>query len=387
MGSRKIKGPFRKEKTVINVIYLGLPALTIIYDTVIPTLIVLGILVFIHELGHFILSKKLGVGVITFSLGFGPKIIGKKIGETQYQIAAIPLGGFVKLVGENPEEEIKEEDKERAFSTQPIWKRFLIVAAGPFFNFILAMVLFSVINLFGIPSLLPKVGEVSPGLPAEKAGLRKGDLIVSVNKEKVSKWDELSKIIRSSEGKELTLEVKRDEKIFEIKVSPQASTQKNIFGEEVKIFLIGITPSGDTVVEKVGPLKAIGMGISQTWFGIKLTVLTIVKLIERVVPAKTIGGPILIAQLAGEQAKKGIISLALFMAILSINLGIINLIPIPILDGGHFLFLALEAILRRPISVKKMEIAQQVGLAIVIILMIFAFYNDLVRIFSPIKGE
>lgn len=387
MGSRKIKGPFRKEKTVINAIYFGIPALTIIYDTVIPTLIVLGILVFIHELGHFILSKKLGVGVITFSLGFGPKIIGKKIGETQYQIAAIPLGGFVKLVGENPEEEIKEEDKERAFSTQPIWKRFLIVAAGPFFNFILAMVLFSVINLFGIPSLLPKVGEVSPGLPAEKAGLRKGDLIVSVNKEKVSKWDELSKIIRSSEGKELTLEVKRDEKIFEIKVTPQASTQKNIFGEEVKIFLIGITPSGDTVVEKVGSLKAIGMGISQTWFGIKLTVLTIVKLIERVVPAKTIGGPILIAQLAGEQAKKGIISLALFMAILSINLGIINLIPIPILDGGHFLFLALEAILRRPISVKKMEIAQQVGLAIVIILMIFAFYNDLVRIFSPIKGE
>lgn len=370
---------------MLTALFLGISPL--LYETILPTLIVLGILVFIHELGHFVLSKKLGVGVITFSLGFGPKLIGKKVGETQYQIAAFPLGGFVKLIGENPEEELKQEDLPRAFSTQPVWKRFLIVAAGPFFNFLLAIVLFSIVNLFGVPSLLPKVGEVSPGLPAEKAGLKKGDLILSVNQEKVSKWDELSKIIRSSQGKELILEVKRDEKIIEIKVTPQSSIQKNLFGEEIKIFLIGITPSGDTIVEKVGPIKAIGMGVAQTWFGIKLTAITIVKLIERVVPAKTIGGPLLIAQLAGEQAKKGIVSLVLFMAILSINLGIINLIPIPILDGGHFLFLALETILRKPISVKKMEIAQQVGLVIVILLMIFAFYNDLVRIFSPIKGE
>jgi regulator of sigma E protease len=149
------------------------------------------------------------------------------------------------------------------------------------------------------------------------------------------------------------------------------------------MFVIGITPSDEVIIEKVGPLKAMGKGLSQTWFGIKLTVITVGKLIQRVIPAKTIGGPILIAQLAGEQAKRGLLNLVLFMAILSINLGVINLFPIPILDGGHFLFLALEAILRRPVSIKKMEMAQQIGLIFIILLMLFAFYNDLIRVFSP----
>ena len=354
--------------------------------SIFSAIIVLGILVFAHELGHFLLAKKLGVGVLTFSLGFGPKLIGRKIGETQYQISAVPLGGFVKLIGENPEEEVKEEDRHRSFSAQPIWKRSLIISAGPFFNFFLAVVLFSTINLFGTPFFPSKIGEVSPGLPAEKAGLKKGDVVLSVDGENVSKWDDLSKIIRSSKGKNLTVKVKRDGEILEMNVTPQASKVKNLFGEEVSIFMIGITPSDEVVVRKVGPLEAIGNGFSQTWQGIKLTVIGIVKLIQRVIPAKTIGGPILIAQLAGEQAKRGLLSFALFMAILSINLGVINLFPIPILDGGHFLFLGLEAILRRPISIKKMEMAQQIGLIFIILLMLFAFYNDLIRIFSPAGG-
>ncbi len=354
--------------------------------TIVSTIIVLGILVFAHELGHFLLAKKLGVGVLTFSLGFGPKLIGRKIGETQYQISAVPLGGFVKLIGENPEEEVKEEDRYRSFSAQPIWKRSLIIIAGPLFNFFLAVVLFSTINLFGTPFFPSKIGEVSPGLPAEKAGLKKGDAVLSVDGENVSKWDDLSKIIRSSKGKNLTVKVKRDGEILEMNVAPQASKVKNLFGEEVSIFMIGITPSDEVVVQKVGPLEAIGNGFFQTWQGIKLTVIGIVKLIQRVIPAKTIGGPILIAQLAGEQAKRGLLSFALFMAILSINLGVINLFPIPILDGGHFLFLGLEAILRRPISIKKMEMAQQIGLIFIILLMLFAFYNDLIRIFSPAGG-
>lgn len=355
----------------------------IVLTTIFATIIVLGILVFVHELGHFLLAKKLGVGVLKFSLGFGPKLIGKKIGETLYQIAVFPLGGFVKLIGENPEEEVKEEDRPRSYSHQPVWKRALIVSAGPFFNFFLAAILFSTINLFGIPYYPSKIGEVSPGLPAEKAGLVKGDLILSIDGKEVSKWEEVSKIIRSSQGRELRMKIKRGVEIIELKVSPKSSTQKNIFGEEVQTFIIGITPFDEILVEKVNPLMAIGIGLSQTWSGIKLTYLTILKLIERVIPAKTIGGPILIAQLAGEQAKRGLLSLALFVAILSINLGVINLIPIPILDGGHFLFLGIEAILRRPLSIKKMEIAQQVGLIFIILLMLFAFYNDLVRISSP----
>jgi len=369
VGQRKIEGPLRREKIVLT--------------TVLSTIIVLGILVFVHELGHFLLAKRLGVGVLTFSLGFGPKLIGRKVGETQYQISAFPLGGFVKLIGENPEEEVKEEDRARSFSVQPIWKRVLIISAGPFFNFFLAAALFSSVNLFGIPFFPSKIGGVSPDLPAESAGLKKGDVILSIDGEGVMKWDELSKIIRNSKGKDLFIKVKRNSEILEIKITPKLSTQKNLFGEEVQTFIIGITPSDEIIVQKVGPLEAIGKGLYQTWYGIKLTVMTIVKLIERVIPAKTIGGPILIAQLAGEQAKRGLLSLFLFMAILSINLGIINLFPIPILDGGHFLFLVLEAILRRPISIKKMEIAQQIGLIFIILLMLFAFYNDLLRIFSP----
>ncbi len=354
--------------------------------TLLSFILVLGILVFVHELGHFLLAKKLGVGVLTFSLGFGPKILWKKIGETQYQIAAVPLGGFVKLIGENPEEEVREELRSRSFSHQPVWKRALIIAAGPFFNFFLAIVLFSTINLFGIPYSPPKVGEVNPGLPAEAAGLKKGDLILSIDGEKVKKWEDLSRIIRKSGGKELTLNVRRNEETLEMKVTPKPSTVKNLFGEEVTTYVIGITHSGEVLIEKVNPLVAIGNGFLQTYQGIKLTVVGIIKLIQRVIPAKTIGGPILIAQLAGEQAKRGLTSLALFMAILSINLGIINLFPIPILDGGHFIFLGLEAILRRPISIKKMEIAQQIGLILIILLMLFAFYNDLIRIISPEGG-
>jgi len=325
----------------------------------------------------------MGVKVLKFSLGFGPKLIGKKIGETEYQIAVFPLGGFVKPLGEDPNEEVKEEDRHRSFWEQPIWKRALIIGAGPFFNFFLAVALFSVINLFGIPYFPSKIGEVSPGLPAENAGLKKGDMVLSIDGEEVKKWDDLSKIIRNSKGKALSLKVKREGEFLEIRVTPKPSSQKNLFGEEVPVFVIGITPFDEILVEKVGPLVALGKGLSQTWFGIKFTVVTVIKLIERVIPAKTIGGPILIAQLAGEQAKRGLISLALFMAILSINLGVINLFPIPILDGGHFLFLALEAILGKPLSIKKMEIAQQIGLFFIVLLMLFAIYNDLIRVFSP----
>ncbi|MDI7260262.1 MAG: RIP metalloprotease RseP [Thermodesulfobacteriota bacterium] len=354
--------------------------------TIISTIIVLGILIFVHELGHFFLAKRLRVGVLTFSLGFGPKIFGRKIGETQYQIAAVPLGGFVKLIGENPEEKVGEEDLSRSFSNQPIWKRALIIGAGPFFNFFLAVALFSTINLFGIPYAPPKVGEVNPGLPAEMAGLKKGDLVLSIDGKEVRKWEDLSRIIRYSKGKELMLRVKRDGEMLEMRVTPKASTVKNLFGEEVSTFVIGITHSGDVLIQKVNPAVALWNGLIQTWQGIKLTVVGIAKLIQGVIPGKTIGGPILIAQMAGEQAKRGLLSLAIFMAILSINLGVINLFPIPILDGGHFLFLTLEAILRRPIGIRKMEIAQQVGLILIILLMLFAFYNDLIRIFSPEGG-
>ncbi len=328
----------------------------------------------------------MGVKVLKFSLGFGPKLIGKKMGETEYQIAVFPLGGFVKPLGEDPTEEIKEEERHRSFWAQPIWKRALIIGAGPFFNFFLAIIFFSAINLFGIPYIPSKIGEVTAGLPAESAGLKKEDVILSIDGETISKWEELSTIIRNSKGKELSLKIKRDGEPIEIKVKPMVFKDKDLFGEEMETYRIGIINPKEILIEKVNPLTAVGLGFLQTWQSTKLMVVGIVKLIEGKVSAKTIGGPILIGQLAGEQARRGLLSFAAFIAFISINLGLINLFPIPILDGGHILFLGIEAILGRPVSIKKMEIAQQIGLILLILLMVFAFHNDIRRIFFPTGG-
>ena len=363
---------------------------TTVFYSVIYFIVVLGILVFIHEFGHFLLAKKLGVGVLKFSLGFGPKLLGKKIGETVYQIAIVPLGGFVKLVGENREEEVKEEDRVRSFFFQPIWKRVLIIFAGPFFNMFLALVLlcFSFLS-FGVPQeplpLPSKIGGLSPGLPAEKAGLRKGDMIISIDGTSVSTWDNLSSIIRKSEGKEITLQVKRNGEDFEVKVRPEISKEKTLPGEKVP-YVIGITAPYEEMTflyKKVSPTEAVSEGVLQTWLWTKLTIVVVAKIVTGEISSKMIGGPIEVARQAGTQGKKGLPYLLGLIAILGVNLGLINLFPIPILDGGHLLFLGIEAILGRPISMKKMEIAQQIGLILLILLMFFAFYNDLLRIFSP----
>jgi regulator of sigma E protease len=353
-------------------------------------ILVLGILIFVHELGHFLLAKKLGVGVITFSLGFGPKLIGKKIGETQYQISVVPLGGYVKLIGEDRGEEVKEEDRARSFSFQPIWKRTLIICAGPFFNMFLTLVIFCFsFGFFGIPQeplpLPPKIGGLSPGLPAEKAGFRTGDRIISIDNTNIATWNDLSSIIRKSEGRELSIKVKRNEEIIEFKINPEISKEKTAQGEK-DVYVIGIVAPFEEMTfryKRVGPLEAAYEGSLQTWHLTKLMVVVLGKMISGEISPKTIGGPIQIAQEAGKQGKKGVPYLLGLIAILGINLGLINLFPIPILDGGHLLFLGIEAILGRPVSIKKMEIAQQIGLILIILLMIFAFHNDLRRIFFP----
>jgi regulator of sigma E protease len=353
-------------------------------------ILVLGILIFVHELGHFLLAKKLGVGVITFSLGFGPKLLGRKIGETQYQISVVPLGGYVKLVGEDRGEEVKEEDRARSFSFQPIWKRTLIICAGPFFNMFLTLVIFCFsFGFFGIPQeplpLPPKIGGLSSGLPAEKAGFKTGDIIISIDNISITTWNDLSSIIRKSEGKELLIKIKRNEEMIEFKISPEISKEKTAQGEK-DVYVIGIVAPFEEMTfryKRVGPLEAVYEGSLQTWHLTKLMVVVLGKMISGEISPKTIGGPIQIAQEAGKQGKKGVPYLLGLIAILGVNLGLINLFPIPILDGGHLLFLGIEAILGRPVSIKKMEIAQQIGLILIILLMIFAFHNDLRRIFFP----
>jgi regulator of sigma E protease len=342
---------------------------------------VLGILIFIHEFGHFLIAKLAGVKVLKFSLGFGPTLIGKKIGETEYVISAFPLGGYVKPLGESPREEVAKGETGRAFSHQPVRKRMAIVAAGPLANFLLAVFIFSLVFCIGVPQNIPVVGEVVDGFPAHEAGIRPGDRILQVDDVTITQWADLPAVISKSEGRVLQLTIKRGGEIIHVRVIPRAAIVKNIFGEEVKTYQIGISPSEEFVVQREPVYKAIGMGFSQSWLITKLTVISIVKIIERAIPAqKALGGPILIAQMAGKQAKEGFLNLIFFTAILSVNLCILNLVPIPILDGGHLLFMAIESIIGRPLSMRKMEVAQQIGLIIIIALMAFIFYNDIMRI-------
>jgi len=351
-----------------------------VITTIIATIIVLGVLIFVHEVGHFLAAKKSKVGVLTFSLGFGPKLFGKKIGETQYQVSLVPLGGYVKMVGEEPGEKIPPELLAKSFSAQPVGKRLGIVFAGPFFNFLFAIVAFAAAFMVGMPTLLPEVGEVTPDYPAHQAGLAKGDRILEADGIPVKRWEDLAKIIHDSGGRSLSLKVERDKKMFQVSVTPQVSIQKDIFGEEVRVGLIGIKPEGSVFIERFDPLTATYRACVQSWRITELTAVSIVKIFEGKISAKTIGGPILIAQLAGQQAKAGILSLVIFMAVISINLVILNVLPIPVLDGWHILIFLIEGVTRKPVSLKLRERAQQVGIFIIILIMLLVFYNDLSRI-------
>lgn len=347
-------------------------------DYVLWAVLVLGALIFVHELGHFLVAKRAGVKVLKFSLGFGPKIIGFRRGETEYLLSAIPLGGYVKMHGEDPKEEVA--DPEGSFSTKPVGWRSLIILAGPGSNFLLAIVIFWVVFMFGVPTLATKVGEVMEGFPAHEAGVQSGDRITAIDGQPIEKWEELAAQIHKSPGRPVRLTLERGERRFDLVVAPKATRQKNVFGEEQEVGLLGIAPAEEFLTERTNPMTALGRAIYKTYDLSRLILLTFVKLIQGVVPAKTIGGPLLVAQMAGQQARQGVLNLMFFTALLSINLGILNLLPIPILDGGHLFFSLIEAVRGKPVSLQKREMAQQVGLALLVALMIFAFYNDIFRL-------
>jgi len=350
--------------------------------SILSFIIVLGVLIFFHEFGHFLVARLFGVGVEKFSLGFGPRLIGKKVGITDYRISAIPLGGYVKMIGEEPDAKIDPEDIPLSFTHKHVAKRMLIVAAGPVFNILLAVfIFFGIFLISGTFVLKPSVGSVKQGSPAFAAGLEKGDLITAINESAINSWDAMAEIINASKGQKIKLTVRRGESSRYFSLAPQQVTTKNIFGEDVQRYIIGITASGETYSKEMNFFQAFSESMIQTYRVTELMVVIIAKLITGDISTDTLGGPIMIAQMAGDSAKAGIGSLISFIALISVNLAIINLLPIPVLDGGHLLFFSIEAVKGRPVSIKVREIAQQVGLFILILLMILVFYNDISRIF------
>ena len=348
---------------------------------VVSVIILLGVLIFVHELGHFLVAKWSGVGVLKFSLGFGPRLLGRKIGETEYILSAIPLGGYVKMLGESEdEEELPPDDEKRSFLKQHVLKRIAIVAAGPLSNFLFAILAFAVVYAIGVPVSTSMVGTVQEGGAAFEAGVLSGDIIVAINDTGISRWSELAGAVDESKGERLKVQINRDSRVFDLYMIPQLVKSKNVFGEEIDTYRIGVGISDETVVEKKGPVGAIAAGTQQTWGWTKLTCLGMVKILQGVVSPKELGGPILIAQMAGSQVRKGLVPFIFLMAVLSVNLGVLNLLPVPVLDGGHIAFFLIEAVTGRAVSMRWREIAQQVGFFLLILLMIFVFYNDIARI-------
>jgi regulator of sigma E protease len=349
---------------------------------IVSVVILLGVLIFVHELGHFLLAKALGVGVLKFSLGFGPRLLGKKVGETDYMLSLVPLGGYVKLLGESDSDDVLPQDEKRSFVKQHVLKKIAIVVAGPLFNFLFAILAFAVIFMVGVPSLTTDIGSVQPNSPAEVAGIRTGDNVLSIDGKSVGRWSDLAEIITTSGGQELTLKLSREGNLQDVRVKPESVKAKSVFGEDVDSWKIGVGASKNTFIDRQNPILATWSGIVQTWNITELTLMSLVKMAQGVVSPDSLGGPILIAQMAGAHVKKGIMNFVFFMALLSINLGVLNLFPIPVLDGGHLLFFLIELVTGKEVNIKWRERAQQVGFFILAMLMIFVFYNDIMRIFG-----
>ena len=438
--------------------------------------VVLGILIVVHELGHFLMARLAGVGVERFSIGFGPVLWRFRGKETEYCVSAIPMGGYVKMMGddENPLEGGKGAsiDPAKAFNGKPLAARFLIVFAGPAMNFVLAAVIAGLMfmlvgrpvapalvgrvvdgspaaqaglktgdrlvaidgkpvqywedlarivqaargralqvavqgsagertvaltpaqtkrkDLFGdeqivweigaSPYIPAAIGDTVAGDPADQAGLKAGDVVVTLEGQPVLSWDELAERIHQRAGQPTRLEVKRGTETLAITVTPKKGKVPGADGKETEVGLVGIRPGGSVTMVRSNPIYALWEGVAWSGDVTMKTAIGLYKIVVGQLDRSNIGGPIQIAKTAGEQARQGIVSLALFTAVISINLFLLNLLPVPMLDGGHLLFFAFEAVLGRPLSVRKREVAQQVGFALLMLLMVFAFYNDFKRI-------
>jgi regulator of sigma E protease len=357
---------------------------------VVPFLFVLTIVVFFHELGHFLIARWCGIRVLVFSLGFGPEIVGfnDRYG-TRWKLSAIPLGGYVKFFGDDNAASVpdhaaaaamSEEDMKDSFVHQPVGSRAAVVAAGPIANFILAIAIFAgVFMTVGKQTTTARVDAVLPNSAAQAAGFKPGDLVLSIAGQKIGSFSDMQRIVSISAGESLDIQVERGGVPMMLHATPQL--KKDNAGNELGV--LGISRSmaaGDIKTQRMAPLEAVGAGAKETWFVVSRTLSYIGGVFSGRQPANQLGGPIRIAQVSGQVATAGFVPLIQLAAVLSISIGLLNLFPIPLLDGGHLLFYGIEAARGRPLSERTQEFGFRIGLAIVVMLMIFATFNDIVHL-------
>jgi len=361
---------------------------------VVPFLFVLTIVVFFHELGHFLIARLCGIKVITFSIGFGPEIVGfnDRYG-TRWKISAVPLGGYVKFFGDENAASVPDRDaasgmteaeKNDSFQFKPVGSRAAVVAAGPIANFILAIAIFAIVFMIvGKQTTTARVDAIQPNSAAQAAGFQPGDLVVAINGNPIANFSEMQRIVSISAGEPIRVEVERGGVPVTLNATPELKELKDNFGNVHRLGVLGISRSmapGDIKTEKAGPLQAVVMGVQETWFVIDRTISYIGGVFTGRESADQLGGPIRIAQVSGQVATAGFTALIHLTAVLSVSIGLLNLFPIPLLDGGHLLFYGIEAARGRPLSERAQEVGFRIGLAIVLVLMIFATFNDILHL-------
>ena len=361
---------------------------------VIPFLFVLTIVVFFHELGHFVVARWCGVKVLTFSIGFGRELLGfNDRHATRWKISAIPLGGYVKFFGDDnaasvPDQSalssMTEAERKVSFVHQNVAKRSAIVVAGPLANFLLAVAIFaSLFMIYGKQSTAARVDTIQAGSAAEAAGFKPGDLVLAINGRPVESFSDMQRIVSTSAGETLTIIVERGGEQVTLKAVPALREVKDSLGNVNRIGVLGISRSlapDDVKFQPVGPLKAVGLGVQETWFVVEQTLTYIGRVVAGRQSADQLGGPIRIAQVSGQVASLGFSALMHLAAVLSVSIGLLNLFPVPLLDGGHLLFYGIEAVRGKPLSERAQEMGFRIGLAMVVMLMIFATYNDIVHL-------
>jgi len=361
---------------------------------IIPFLFVLTIVVFFHELGHFLVARWNGVKVLTFSLGFGPELIGfNDRHNTRWKISAIPLGGYVKFFGDESEAStpssvalatMTEEEREGSFHHKSVGARAAVVAAGPIANFVLAIVIFTCLfTFFGKPSTTAQVDSVQAGSAAAAAGFQPGDVVKAIDGSPIGSFSDMQRIVGIKAGEALSFTVKRGDTTLELNATPELKEIKDSFGNAHRLGVLGITRAtnpGDATTERVNPAAAFVLGVKETWFVVDRTIAYIGGVFTGREAADQVGGPLRIAQISGQVATIGVTALIHLAAVLSISIGLLNLFPVPLLDGGHLLFYAFEAVRGRPLSERAQEMGFRIGLGLVLMLMVFATYNDILHL-------